>query len=186
MSLDPHTVNARVHRWITDYVVGLNLCPFARSPWEAGRVLIEVSPANSLSEAFASATSAAEKLVKKDPEELATTLLVLPFANLASFDDFMDLIAAVNDYFDAVKWRGELQLAHFHPSYLLEGFKSEDHAHYLGRAPFPILHFLREEDVAQTANCETGLKEILQRNLTTVRTMKRETLDSHCSSIDLT
>lgn len=164
-----HETKARVEQWIREFVVGLNICPFARTPWEAHRVQLTVSPATDLQEAFTAVIEAVEHLMEVDPEEVATSLLILPNVKFASFDHFLDLVAATNDYFDAAELRGELQLAHFHPNYTLQGYAATDHAHFLGRAPYPILHLLREDDVAATASYPINLKGLLEHNLTTVR-----------------
>jgi hypothetical protein len=175
----PDTIE-RVERWIREFVVGLDICPFARAPWEANQVHLMVSPAKDLHEAFTAATEAVEHLMEADPEQVATLLLILPVVNFATFEHFLDLVAAANDYLDAAELRGELQLAHFHPAYALQGYAAADHAHFLGRAPYPILHLLRESDVAAAASYPLGLKGMLERNLATVRGLSLSALTRLC------
>ena len=44
MGLD---AEAQVKRWLSDVVIGLNLCPFARKPFNAGGVRFRVSEVQS-------------------------------------------------------------------------------------------------------------------------------------------
>ena len=45
IATDEDTVLRVTARWLEDIVIGLNLCPFARPEWEAGRVRVFVSDA---------------------------------------------------------------------------------------------------------------------------------------------
>ncbi|MCP4810410.1 MAG: DUF1415 domain-containing protein, partial [Proteobacteria bacterium] len=78
---------ATTRAWLRDVVVGLDLCPFAQRPLEAGEVRFAVTSGRSPTDAVADLLREASKLLD-GPDE--TTLLVAPEIGLA-FEDFMAL-----------------------------------------------------------------------------------------------
>jgi len=132
--------------WVEKAVVGLNLCPFAAPVVRAGGLGIEVSEATDLEGALRDSLEAAVSLLG-EPEDGTTTLLLAFPEAMRSFEDFLDVVAALEAELEAAGARGVLQVATFHPQYCFDGVPAEDLGNWTNRAPFPIVHFLREEDV---------------------------------------
>mmetsp|Transcript_8277 Transcript_8277/g.27117 ORF Transcript_8277/g.27117 Transcript_8277/m.27117 type:complete len:129 (-) Transcript_8277:675-1061(-) len=64
-----------------------------------------------------------------------------------TFDEFLDVAARVDVEIDD-RWRGTIQLATFHPDYRFANSEGKDDpADYTNRSPFPVLHFLLEDEV---------------------------------------
>lgn len=135
----------QVRRWVKAAVVDLNLCPFARAELRAGRVRIEVAPAGDLEAALECFADAAIALVQG--EQRATTLLVLPHG-FEDFDDYLDLLELCERLLEECGWDAALQLASFHPQYCFDGEPEDDPANYTNRAPLPVVHLLRRDDLA--------------------------------------
>jgi len=135
-----------VSRWLSDVVVGLNLCPFARKPQRAGQIRFRVSDAQD-DEALLAELLAELRLLDTTPAaEIETTLVILPqyLADFADFNQFLDLAEWLLDRHD---YRGIYQLATFHPHYQFAGTEPDDAENLTNRAPYPLLHLLREESV---------------------------------------
>jgi hypothetical protein len=64
---------------------------------------------------------------------------------------------------------GILQIASFHPAYEFADTPPDDMAHYTNRAPFPILHLLREDSVARAVAVYPQAEAIYGRNIATLR-----------------
>jgi uncharacterized protein len=62
-----------------------------------------------------------------------------------------------------------LQIASFHPRYQFEGSEPDDIENYTNRAPYPILHLLRETSLTRAVESFPDAAEIYERNMETLR-----------------
>jgi len=139
---------ARTRRWLDEAVIGLNLCPFAGPVRATGRIRFAVSDATDAESAVGDALSEAVQLLDASPEEVATTLVIVPQA-LADFHEFLDAVETLVSALSEAGADGVLQVATFHPDYRFAGEEEGALSHFTNRAPHPILHLLREADVAE-------------------------------------
>ncbi len=169
MELTDEQVLADTRRWIEQAVIGLNLCPFARSVYVKNQVRIVVSRARHL-DAFLDELDLELDLLENTPaEQIDTTLLVHPtlFPVFEVFNDFMNV---VDDVVAEHELEGVIQVAHFHPDFVFEGETESDMSHFTNRAPYPTLHLLREDSVERAVASEGGDAEaIVERNIRTLR-----------------
>ncbi len=174
MELTDEQVLADTRRWIEKAVIGLNLCPFARSVYVKNQVRIVVSRARHL-DAFLDELDRELDLLQNTPaEEIDTTLLVHPtlFPDFEVFNDFMNV---VDDVVAEHELEGVIQVANFHPDFLFEGEPSDDPSHFTNRAPYPTLHLLREDSVERAVASEGGdADRIVERNIATLRGLGAE------------
>lgn len=132
--------------WVDRVVIGLNLCPFAAPVVRSGSLGVRVSPASDLEGALRDALEASASLLEDDEEAPATLLIAFP-ETLASFEDFLDVVAALEAALAEAGADGLLQVATFHPDYRFDGVAVDDLGNWTNRAPFPVIHLLRAEDV---------------------------------------
>lgn len=156
--------------WIEQAIIGLNLCPFARSPWKDGLVRTTWSTASSLDDAFDHAIDELDHLLNVPASEVATTLVVFPQA-LSDFYDFIDLASSFDALLEDSGAHQLVQLATFHPDYLFEGEDPEDVSHYTNRSPWPIFHLLRQEDVTRAAALHHDTLSVPEANIATLDDM---------------
>ena len=148
--------------WVKRIVIGHDFCPFARVPFEAGRVHIGVSRATTFEPALEDLID--ECLRLDNDAGIETTLLVYPdFAT--DFDDFLDLIELANRLLAMQGYEGIYQLAHFHPDYVFDGSEENDAANYTNRSPHPTLHIIREASLARAVAAHPDTGKIPQRNI---------------------
>jgi len=133
--------------WLRSFVIGLELCPFARAPLERGRVSIRVSDADSGHDLAQDLQLELLRLFRAPPEVLETTLLVHPrcLERFEDHNDFLDVAELVLDRLDLV---GTIQVVGFHPDYQFADTPPDAPEHATNRSPFPMLHLLREASVA--------------------------------------
>ncbi|MFM6985926.1 MAG: DUF1415 domain-containing protein [Hydrogenophaga sp.] len=169
MELSDDTVLADTRRWIEKAVIGLNLCPFARAVYVKNQVRIVVSRARHL-DAFLDELDRELDLLQNTPaEELDTTLLVHPtlFPDFEVFNDFMNV---VDEVVAEHALEGVIQVASFHPDFRFEGEPEGDMSHFTNRAPYPVLHLLREDSVERAVDSAGGdAQAIVERNIETLR-----------------
>lgn len=174
MELTDEQVLADTRRWIEKAVIGLNLCPFARSVYVKNQVRIVVSRARHLDAFLDELDRELDLLVTTPADEIDTTLLVHPtlFPDFEVFNDFMGV---VDDVVDEHGLEGVIQVANFHPAFLFEGESADDMSHCTNRAPYPTLHLLREDSVERAVASDGGDAEaIVERNIATLRGLGAE------------
>ena len=143
-------------------VIGLNLCPFAKFPFDKGRVRFAVLRSNHMSEWIQGIYKEAHLLHTKPASELSNTLLIFP-NGLGDFYGFLDLVEMAHITIEDQQLQKEIQLASFHPDYQFEGTEKDDITNYTNRSPFPILHLLRVEEVSQAIE-KHGNTELIPEN----------------------
>lgn len=165
---DPARIERDVRRWLERAVIGLNLCPFAKAAYAKQQVRIVVSDA-STERALLEQLGEEMALLRDTPaDEIDTTLLVHPQV-LGDFLDYNDFLDDADALLEALELDGVLQVASFHPHYQFAGTEPDDAENLTNRAPFPILHLLREDSVDRAVAAYPEPDAIIERNIETVR-----------------
>ncbi len=161
--------------WLEHVVIELNFCPFARPVFEQGKIHYQVSDAESLEPCLHDLMLEAERLDQQS--EIATTLLIFNDA-LQDFDDFLDAVEIANDLMDAQGYEGVYQLASFHPEYCFADSDDTDPANYTNRSPYPMLHLIREQSIADALANYQHADKIPDDNVQLARSMGLEKMQS--------
>ena len=107
-------------------------------------------------------------LLAQTPEQRDTTLLILPNAFL-DFWDFHGLVQRAEKLLRTLRLDGVLQIASFHPQFEFADAPAGDMAHYTNRAPYPILHLLREDSMDRAVAAYPDAALIYERNIARLR-----------------
>jgi hypothetical protein len=178
--LECNTVLAATRRWVSEVVVGLNLCPFARRELVSERIRFVATDAT-LEEALLIALQ--EELMHLDQHpEVETTLLVHPGV-LESFLDYNDFLDAADGLLMHLKLEGEYQIASFHPDYQFGGTNPADAENYTNRSPYPMLHLLRERSLEHAIAGYPGTESIPDQNIDLMNRLGAEHMRSMLSQI---
>jgi hypothetical protein len=161
----------QLHAWIAEFVVPLDLCPFAAAPFGAGRVRIVECGSTDPAEVLAELLRECQILQADDAVE--TSLLVLP-TGYEDFDDYLDLAYAAEDLLALQGLDEHIQLARFHPDWVFEGDEPDYPANAVGRAPVAVLHLLLVESVAAAIDGHPDPEGIPQRNADLLRDRAEE------------
>ncbi|MBB5461764.1 DUF1415 domain-containing protein [Paraburkholderia sp. Cpub6] len=161
-------VIAAIRHWLTEAVIGLNLCPFAKAVHVKGQIRYAVSEADTLEAVLADLEAELQALVAADPAAIDTTLLILPRA-FGDFLGFNDCLFFADRLVQQLRLEGVIQIASFHPHYRFEGSEPDDIENYTNRAPYPILHLLREDSIERAVQAFPDAEEIYERNQETLR-----------------
>ncbi|NLP65338.1 DUF1415 domain-containing protein [Paraburkholderia sacchari] len=164
---------AATRHWLTRAVIGLNLCPFAKSVHVKGQIRYAISEATDLEGVLADLETELRTLADAAPEQIDTTLLILPHA-LADFLDYNDALHFADMLLAQLRLEGTLQIASFHPDYRFEGTEPDDIENYTNRAPYPILHLLREASIERAVDAFPDAADIYERNQETLRRLGLE------------
>lgn len=167
---DMEAIADQVRQWLERVVIGLNLCPFAAVPYRNGQIRIIISQAATEEELLADLRAELVLLDQTPTATLETTLLVV--ANLlADFETYNDFLAPAEDLLRRGGWEGQYQLATFHPQYCFRGIREDDASNLTNRAPWPILHILREASLDQALADYPDPEAIPEKNIQKMRSL---------------
>lgn len=166
-------VIAATTRWLERAVIGLNLCPFAKAVHVKGQIRYVVSAATTPEALADDLQRELEFLAEASAELVDTTLLIHPqvFADFLDFNDFLDVADGI---VDELELDGILQVASFHPQFQFEGTEPDDITNYTNRAPYPILHLLREDSVERAVAAFPDELAIAETNIGTLEKLALE------------
>ncbi len=153
--------------WLEKAVIGLNLCPFAKAVYVKNQVRLVVSKARHADDLLEELDRELDLLVATPAEETDTTLLIHPtlFEDFLDFNDFLEVAEGVVDEHGL---EGVIQLASFHPQFQFDGTEPDDISNYTNRAPFAILHLLREDSVERAVDAFPEAEAIFEQNIATL------------------
>ncbi len=164
---------ATTRKWMERAVIGLNLCPFAKSVHVKGQVRYVVSAARTEDVLLDDLERELKFLAEAVLAEVDTTLLITPDV-LTDFDAFANFLDLAEVVLRTQGLSGVLQVASFHPDYVFADAEPDDIANHTNRAPYPTLHLIREASLARATAAFPDAADIYERNIETLRTLGLE------------
>jgi hypothetical protein len=180
MTAGPEHVEQHVRAWLETFVVGLNLCPFARpfvspDPKSQDALRIAICSDNNPEALHRAFLQELDTLQSHSEQALATTLVVYPNA-LASFEEYLDFFADAQELLAPAGLEGLVQLASFHPDYEFDGEEPGAASHFSNRAPYPIIHLLREDMMERVLRDYPNPENIPEQNIKTLELIGTKSL----------
>jgi hypothetical protein len=170
-------VLADTRRWLERAVVGLNLCPFAKSVMVKHQVHLVATFAQDAQGALAAFEQELDALLAMDARSRDTTLLVIP-DGMHDFLAFLDLTARAQRMVRKRGLDGVIQVAHFHPDFVFAGTDEDDITNCTNRSPYPTLHLLREDSIDRAVAAFPDAAAIYEANMERLRRLGRDGWDA--------
>lgn len=161
------SVITATRQWVERAVIGLNLCPFAKSVHVKGQVHYAVSHATTRADLLQDLTTELQALQASDPAVRDQTLVIAPSV-LSDFLDFNDFLHDADRALRQLGLEGVLQIASFHPQFQFAGTAEDDITNYTNRGPYPMLHLLREDSIARAVAAFPEPETIFEKNMQTL------------------
>ena len=159
-----NAAKTQVQQWIETVVVGLNFCPFAKRELPELRLkCVEHSKKQEVLQALLD-----ECAYLDAHPDTATSILILT-EGYGDFYTYLELVDVAEALLAAEDYDGVYQLASFHPEYCFEGEALDDPANFTNRAPWPLLHLLREDALSTVLESYPHPEEIPARNIALAR-----------------
>ena len=150
-----------VVQWLTSFIIGRRICPFADRPYRHGQIRLEANP--STDEAVLLEAFTEEVFFLESNPHMETTLFIMPLA-FEKFESFWTFVGMADELLALLGLDTTFQLAHFHPTYCFEGLAQDDFSNRSHRSPYPILHILRAKDVSAAIEAYGDTAAIIRRN----------------------
>lgn len=173
---DQTAILAATEAWLEKAVIGLNLCPFAKSVHVKKQIRYVLSGATTPEALLSELMDELQTLSDASPEDIDTTLLIHPdvLTDFLDYNEFLDVVdAAVED----MGLEGELQVASFHPQFQFADTEPDEISNYTNRAPYPTLHLIREASIARAVESFPDAAEIFEKNIDTLERLGHEGWD---------
>lgn len=167
-------------QWVREFVIKLNLCPFAKREMDKGAIRVQASLAESIDDAMTDLMVEVELLGLNS--DIETTLLVFPSC-LNDFYDYLVFIDMAEAMLQANGQEGIYQLATFHPDYCFADANTDDVTNYTNRSPYPMVHLLREEQVEQAIAFYGDTEQIPENNMACLRKLGLDEVKKMVTSI---
>ena len=178
----PGLAESHIRAWLKEFVIGLNLCPFARPLLGADNLRIAVCEETAPVLLRRAYLLELDLLQNSTEQEIATSLLAFPHA-LGDFQDYLQFLDQAQDLLVESGLEGLVQLASFHPQYLFEGEQESAASHYSNRAPYPLIHLLREDMLSRVLEDFADPDQIPDRNIQTLDDIGVEELERRWQAI---
>ncbi|MFT5676876.1 MAG: hypothetical protein ACI808_002825 [Paraglaciecola sp.] len=155
-------------QWIEKVIIGLNFCPFAKREYERRSIRYVI---HSQSNEPSSITTFLDELHYLDKHPEIETSLLIFVDSLGDFEDYLNTAGAATALLEQSGYSGLYQLATFHPQYCFDGEAPDDPANFTNRAPYPILHILREASIERVLRNYKSPEDIPNNNIVKAREM---------------
>jgi uncharacterized protein len=155
-------------QWVNRAVIGLNLCPFAKSVEVKGQVRYVVSDAVRWDDILLDLENELRGLDTAPPNERDTTLLILR-SGLTDFVEFNAFLHEADRLIAKLDMQGVYQIASLHPRYQFADTEADDITNYTNRSPYPTLHLLREASIDRAVAAFPDAAAIFETNMETMR-----------------
>lgn len=156
----------KTQAWLSDIIIDLNLCPFAKKEFVNETIHYYVSIDTSFDKALEMLIHQCEFLKKNDSIE---TALIIFDTGFTKFEQYLDLLDYSNQLIEESGYEGVFQIASFHPDYCFEGEDVNDAANFTNRSPYPMLHLLREDSLEKVLNTYKDPEQIPEQNIRLAR-----------------
>lgn len=181
--MNDQAVVEHTRRWISSFVIGLGLCPFARPVFDSGRIRYAVTPARDETALLNDLAGELHRLCASPRTQIETTLLIHPHV-FGNFLDYNDFLGTVDHLLKRLRLCGTVQVASFHPQYRFAGTEADAAENYTNRSPYPMLHLLREASITSDAGGSDEVLEIPRRNIETMRRLGHEHILKQLRALD--
>ena len=156
------TLIVQTKAWVERVIVQFNLCPFARREVEQQSIHYQVESSAEMPQQLQTLLGLCQLL--DETPEIATALLILP-EGVDDFYDYLQLVDYAERLLSMEGYEGVYQLATFHPEYQFADSEASAAANYTNRAPYPMLHLLREDGLTQALASYNKPERIPERNI---------------------
>lgn len=162
-------------QWVDSIIIGLQLCPFAKKPFNQHSIFYTVSNAETNEKRIDELINECHRL--DNDRKIETTLLIYK-KGLNDFFDYSQFIEWANSVLKKNGWQGIYQIASFHPRYVFANTSPNDRENYTNRAPYPIIHLLREQTLEEAIKNFPNTDAIPEKNIATMNALSDEKLRS--------
>lgn len=152
-----------VKRWLEIMIIGHDMCPFAKWPYQHDKVRLRVLD-QATNEPIAEVVASEIALLANSPAaEIETTLIISTDSEIPLLD-WNEINLDVNDFITESDHVGIIQSVMFHPAFEYGGEDPKSIINVTNRSPLPLLHLIREDSITRVIDEGADTQAIINRN----------------------
>ncbi len=160
----------RTQKWIEQFIIQLDICPFASVPYRKGKIDLQVSE-SVIDEEFLPVFLNYLISFIDEGNEISNSFLILP--NYEKFEPYLELYYKCEELLKMSNSDSLVQLASFHPEYIYKDTMKDDPSNYRNRSPYAMIHLLRVEEVEAAIQSYGDTTKITNQNVSKLSTMSK-------------
>lgn len=157
-------------QWIERFVIGMRLCPFAHFSFYKGTIFYEVSEGTKINDCMNDLLKLVSKMKSTNENELSNSFLI--FDPSCSFEFMLRLKGKLDSTLEKMSLDDIFQTVVFHPDFQFGDETFHASGNFTNRSPLPMIHILREEEVARAIENTDNVEEIPFRNKRALENLK--------------
>ena len=161
--------------WFNEFVLDLNLCPFAHKPHQSDAIRWIHCDAEDEISLSVFLENELTYLHKTSPQKIETTVICLSRV-LEDFDHYNQFLDTADSLLQLMHLDGAIQIASFHPQYRFAGTQAADRCNLTNRSPYPLLHLIRENSIEQALNRYPDPDSIVKNNIERIESLSSDEL----------
>jgi hypothetical protein len=167
--------------WIEKTIIGLNLCPYAKLPYESNKIKINICESDDLEILYEEFIHEVDSLIRL--EQFETTILACPNFE-GKFTDFNNFTGALTDNLEEAGFSSDIQVVGFHPNFCFENLESDDKANYVNRSPMPLIHLLKVQSITELGLTTEAATEISLNNEKKLKALTESEFKDHFGEVE--
>lgn len=165
-----------VQDWLEKVVIGINLCPFARTPYLQNRIRFSLCRDNRKKSQWNFLLKELEIMNLASPVILETSIIVFPSWR-GDFLGFFDFVSQYEDLLESECVGQEFQVVVFHPDFYFQGMDKDETVNLVNRSPYPLVHLLRKSSISQLELTQERGEQISRENEQRLKSLSSSELD---------
>jgi len=166
----------RTQKWLSDIVINLSLCPFAKKVFIENQILFVQCDFTELKLLSETVDDTIQTILNVDTQ--FTTALIIIHSGLDQFGVYLDVLNTLEQHLMSDGKNEYIQIASFHPQYQFAETELSDIENYTNRSPYPIIHLLRVDDVSAAINSHPDIDSIPVQNILKMKRLGLEGIKS--------
>ena len=149
--------------WLRTIIVGMDLCPFARYPYERGLIRISLCDKKTENAWINFFFDELEFINEEEASSLSTTLMVLTNGP-DDFNFFNDFVGDLESMLEESGLNSVFQLVSFHPKFCFADTKQSAVENFVNRSPLPVIQIIRTTEMNSLDLAPAKAEEISRLN----------------------
>ena len=163
----------KTKKWIEEFVIKLNLCPFAKHPHENQLIRYVRSKGQMTEELLQEGFDQILQLDQLSPEECSTSFFIIDSIPI-SFDLLLQLIEHLEALMETFNLDDQFQLVAFHPHFQFKAADRDSLSNQVNQSPFPMIHILRRSQVEEAMESKNSAAKITVQNDITLKGLSKK------------
>lgn len=163
-------------KWIHDFVISLDICPFAKDSFFSHNIeyiLLESNKRDQYTEQILDYCELFYKSAKTDN----SFIIFERDEQFKNFVDFFNFVNNMEEILEHISLSKLIKLVAFHPQFCFEGMQISARANLVNRSPYPMIHLIKKEALDKVAQNDPEIgKKISLRNEQKLESMTEEQL----------